>query len=118
MASYTNTLDEEKGARARNEYEIAWKQKNTPPSDGETEEYTNLLDYELKNFDLLNKKRYYKKDSFDYFGSGTHIADLQYPYLLGAHQIDNATGVLRCIELLPQHFNIKKKSIENGIVSC
>jgi dihydrofolate synthase / folylpolyglutamate synthase len=59
-----------------------------------------------------------KKDSFDYFGSGTHIADLPYPYLLGAHQIDNATGVLRCIELLPQHFNIKKKSIENGLVSC
>lgn len=59
-----------------------------------------------------------QKKSFDYISLGTHISDLAYPSLLGSHQIHNIAGVLRCIELLPSNFVVKKQAIEEGLIAC
>lgn len=54
--------------------------------------------------------------TFDYIGEKENIVELPYPNAQGLHVIKNIAGVLRCIELLSSHLDIKKEAIVDGLL--
>tara|TARA_B100000780_G_C21116417_1_gene451751 strand:+ start:1686 stop:2888 length:1203 start_codon:yes stop_codon:yes gene_type:complete len=56
--------------------------------------------------------------TFDYISTEKSIVELPYPEAQGSHQMRNIAGVLRCIELLSKHLEVKKDAIVNGLLCC
>ncbi len=62
LCVYTNTIDEEKATQKRNEYEDELKKKYDAKDAKDAKE----IEFQLKNFDLLDRQRCFVEDSFDF----------------------------------------------------
>lgn len=63
--TYFNTIDEKEAKRAWESYKVDFIKKYEESEDNKSE-INEKLKFEKKNFDALEKYRYFKKDSFDF----------------------------------------------------
>lgn len=65
-ATYINTIDEITGEKKKEEFKIKCEEKNKYLRDKDENEFRKFIEFEVRNFELLNKQRYYFKNSFDF----------------------------------------------------